>query len=107
MLQLAGSSIKRRLVRPSRPKAVSLPHDVYAEQNGCFRRHLCVSEMEEEATMKYPRFAKYAAIATLSLVVLGAIACGSTASTSNGRGSTTSETVAQPDVDEGLAEIGR
>lgn len=58
--------------------------------------------------MKYPRFAKYVAVAAITLAVLGAVACsGSSAGDSRGGGSTNSQTVAGPDVDEGLASVDK
>jgi cell division protein FtsL len=61
--------------------------------------------------MKYPRFAKFAAIAMLTLVVLGGVACAgssqsSTASDGDRAGNT--ESVAQaPQHDEGLAAVDK
>lgn len=57
--------------------------------------------------MKYPRFAKYVAIATLSVAVLGAVACGGSLSQSTGSdGSASSQTASQP-VDESIAAVDK
>lgn len=68
------------------------------------------SAMQED-TMKYPSFAKYLAIATLTLVLLGGVACaGSTQSSTAGDGdrAANTESVAQEPVhDEGLAAVDK
>ena len=59
--------------------------------------------------MKYPRFAKYVAIATLSLALLGAVACsgGSLSQSSGSDGSHNAQTTSQPEVDEGIAAVDK
>jgi cell division protein FtsL len=63
----------------------------------------------QEGIMNYPRFAKYAAIATLTLVVLGGVACaGSTQSSTGSDGAASTESAAQTqEHDEGLAAVDK